>query len=463
MNGYNFEYYEKTAIAVSQITANVLTQRPGTDPIMIRQWLLTKTQQGDVWLFAVLDDQRIPKFEPYEQATHHLSSSLKGMPVLVSNHTGLRLAFLLSPLRKLPKLVNLPERMIPGRVMFGLDMSGRMAGGEWGKLLHMLVCGTTGSGKSVTIRSIVYQAIKQDFRLLLGDLDGATFPMLAQHPALLAPLAGTEKDFISLLRLALGEIENRVRLYGQAANYPESIEEYNRWAEKEKGAPLARILVVLDEFNSAVMNTGGPNGELARLAAQIANRGRKFGITLVLAAQDFSKEVIGKVRDQIGVVIAHRVRNEEVARNVGLAAAARISDKSVGRAVSDRWGLIQAFYVDKGLLMTNTQPMEALSAEERALAERAQRETEGKISLEVLMGWSIGQREARRIQDDWTLRGWAENDATRKNALYITPKLVNLLTSRQTRQPLTTTDNLDKQPDKLTNSPTSPFYGTEAA
>ena len=42
------------------------------------------------------------------------------------------------------------------------------------------------------VRSIVYQAIKQDFGLILGDLDGATFPMLAQHPALICPLAASQ-------------------------------------------------------------------------------------------------------------------------------------------------------------------------------------------------------------------------------------------------------------------------------
>jgi hypothetical protein len=295
----------------------------------------------------------------------------------------------------------------------------------------MIVVGQTGAGKSVTVRSIVYQAIKQDFGLILGDLDGATFPMLAQHPALLCPLAQSERDFVNVLRAALAEIENRTRLYQGAANFPETIEEYN----VESAEPLKRVLVVLDEFNSAVSNSGGANGELAKLAAQVAWRGRKFGVTLVFAAQDFSKEIIGRVRDQVGAVIAHRVRSEEVARNLGLAAAVRISEKTPGRAITDRWGQIQSYYLDKSLLMGGgvVALAEALTAEERALAERAERETNGRVSLEVLMNrFQMGQRESRRLQDDWKLRGWAANDPQRDNSLYITPKLVILLTSRQT-------------------------------
>lgn len=431
MIGYTLEHYTETARTVAAVTSNVLTQRPGTDPAMIRRWVLTKTNAGDVWLFAELDDQRVPKFEPYEQSAHHLSSSLRGMPVLLSNHTGLRLAFLLTPVRRLPKVANLPAEIMPGRVMLGQTFSGKIAGGKWGAVGHMIVVGQTGAGKSVTVRSIVYQAIKQDFGLILGDLDGATFPMLAQHPALICPLAQNERDFINVLRTAMGEIENRTRLYQGAANFPETIEEYNQ----ESAEPLKRVLVVLDEFNSAVSNTGGANGELAKLAAQVAWRGRKFGVTLVFAAQDFSKEIIGRVRDQVGAVIAHRVRSEEVARNLGLAAAVRISEKTPGRAITDRWGQIQSYYLDKSLLMGGgvVTLAEPLTVEERALAERAERETNGRVSLEVLMNrFQMGQRESRRLQDDWKLRGWAANDPQRDNSLYITPKLAVLLTNRQT-------------------------------
>ena len=454
MNGQSFDYYQKTAIAVAQITGNVLTQRPGTDPTAIRRWILTKTLQGDVWLFAELDDQRIPKFEPYEQATHHLSSSMKGLPVLTSNHTGLRLAFLLSPMKKLPKRVDLPEELAAGRVMIGQCANGRLAGAKWGELNHMMVAGMTGSGKSYTLRSIVYQAIRQDFSLILGDLDNNTFPMLAGHPALITDLAEDENSFIQALRKACAEIEIRKQIYGQAENFPENIDEYNLWALKAGAEPLKRLLVALDEFNSAVDNTGGVNGGLANLAKQIVWRGRKFGISLVMGSQDFSKDLIGKVRDQVGVMIVHKVKNADVAQNIGMAAAARINPNRPGRALTDRWGLIQAYYLDKNKLVIDGQVAELLSEAERGYAERALRETEGKLSRDILTEWGLGQREARRLQDDWKMRGWAENNPMDGNALYITPKLADLLTSRPTRPTLTNPDQPDQpldQPDQPTD------------
>lgn len=446
MNGYNFEYYQKTALAVAQITGNVLAQRPGTDPMSIRQWLMTKTVQGDVWLFAELDDQRIARFEPYEQATHHLSSSLKGMPVLVSNHTGLRLAFLLSPVRRLPKQVDLPAQLQPGRLMIGQRASGGLASSKWGDLGHMMVAGMTGSGKSYTLRSLVYQAIRQDFSLILGDLDNNTFPMLAGNPALIANLAQNEQDFIQALRAAYAEIERRKALYGQAANYPENIDEYNQWALKAGAVPLKRLLVALDEFNSAVDNTGGVNGPLANMAKQIVWRGRKFGISLVMGSQDFSKDLVGKVRDQVGVMIVHKVKNADVAHNIGMGAAAQISANRPGRALTDRWGLIQAYFLDKSKLVMDGQVVELLSEVERGIAERALAETDGKISRENLMGWGMGFQDAVRLQGDWQQRGWAAKDPQQKNGLYLTPKLTDLLHNCTTRTTRTTAAQLAQQP-----------------
>jgi len=88
--------YLNRAETVARIVEAVLANRPGTDPDMIARWVLTRTENGAVWLFAVLDDRRMPKFEPYAQAVHHLSSSLRGMPVVMGNHTGLRYGILLS-------------------------------------------------------------------------------------------------------------------------------------------------------------------------------------------------------------------------------------------------------------------------------------------------------------------------------------------------------------------------------
>ena len=430
----DLQHYLPAAQKAQAVISQVLDSRPGTSSEYVHGWVLRGTPQNDVIFYAVLDAGRIPQPEPFARATHQISSALGGQRVYWGNSTGFRIAVILTPAKRLPKQIELPEHLRAGYALIGLRPDGQQAGGKWGDLKHIIVVGYTGSGKSVTTRSLVYQAIRQDFSLILADLDGTTFPMLAEHPALLAPLAGTTDEFIEVLRFALGELEHRSSLYKRAANFPEKIEEYNQWALANEQEPLKRVLVALDEFNSAVTKTGGPDGKLGKLVVELASRGRKFGITLLMSAQDFSKEVIGAVRDEVGVVIAHKVNSENVARNVGVAAAAQISERTPGRAITNRWGQIQAFYLDKAHLVARAELTSGLTPEEKAIAERALAETSGKISLEVLMGWGMGHRDARRLQDDWKLRGWAANDPQRANSLYLMPKLTQLLPNCQTCQ-----------------------------
>jgi len=435
--------YLPVAQKAQAVINQVLDNRPGTNSDYIHEWVLRGTPQNDVFLYAILDASRIPRPEPFEQATHHISSVLQGLPVYWGNSTGFRYAVVLSPVKRLPKKIELPTALPAGRLLIGQRVDGQTAGGKWGELRHMIIVGTTGGGKSVTLRSIVYQALQQNFHLVLADLDGTTFPMLSGHTNLLAPLATNPDEFISALQTALGELEHRSALYKAASTvYPENIEEYNEFAIANGKEPLKRVLVALDEYNSAVMESGGANGDLSRLAIELASRGRKFGISLVLGAQEFSREIIGSVRDQIGVVIAHKVMSDGVARNVGVAAAAQISDRSPGRAITNRWGQVQCYHIDKSLLVKKALmgPAAALNDEENTIAWRAVTESGGKISLEVLMGWGMGQREARRLQDAWKLRGWAANDPARANGLYITGKMPIepiSVTNRQTRQTLT--------------------------
>jgi len=97
---------------------------------------------------------------------------------------------LLSRPPRLPKNVEFPgiER---GRLRLGVGASGGEIGALWSKVGHLLVAGKTGAGKSVLLRLVVHQALGDGAQLLLGDLDGATFPMLSGHPALLSPIAST--------------------------------------------------------------------------------------------------------------------------------------------------------------------------------------------------------------------------------------------------------------------------------
>jgi hypothetical protein len=164
-------------------------------------------------------------------------------------------------------------------------------------------------------------------------------------------------------------------------------------------------------------------------------RGRKFGVSFAFAAQDFTKAIVGRVRDQVGAVVCFKVRSAETARAVGCAEAVQIPAGRPGLALTDRWGAMQAYYLDKRELITaGSRPGAVLSETEAALVEAAMGEGEGYMTLAFLEGEGLGHREARALLDDWRARGWLEKDATRGNAHQVTPKLRALLPNRQSCQ-----------------------------
>src|SRR5262247_2682988 len=84
------------------------------------------SNEDRVWLIAILDVERLTKLEPYEGAAHHISTALKGKPVVISNHTGLRYAVLLNNSPLLPPSVDYPGWQ-RGKVRLGMGMTGEIA------------------------------------------------------------------------------------------------------------------------------------------------------------------------------------------------------------------------------------------------------------------------------------------------------------------------------------------------
>jgi len=423
----------REAEAIAKRLPDVL-QRRGLRPAF-SDWLLT-ADHGLTWLFGVLDLRRVGRLEQYTQPEllHHLSTAIGGRPVYLSNSSGLRYAVLLSAPPRLPQRVDFPG-VQRGSVVLGQRATGELLRVPWERLGHLLVAGKTGAGKSSFDRLVVYQALAEGCQLLLADLDGATFPMLAEHPTLLAPLARSPEAMLSVVERALGECDHRASVYGQVGGFPENLEEYNAVAVREGAAPLARVLVVLDEFNAAVLGSGGANGPLATAVAALGWRGRKFGLNLIFSAQDFTKAVVGRVRDQISAAICFRVRGGEVARAVGCPSAVRISESRPGMAVTDRWGPVQTCYLDKTLLVqagrSGVKP--ALTVEERELAEAALGNG-GRLSIPYLCERGLTERRARGLLTEWEQRGWVRRNPQHDNARYITAKLHDLLSNHQAGQ-----------------------------
>lgn len=356
--------------------------------------LLTHDERLGSVLFWRMSTERMGKLEPYisEAVTHHISTNLRGWPVVVCNHVGLAYGVVLGHQRPELLPVHAPFPTIEReRMLIGVDANGASIKLDVKELGHMLVVGSTGSGKSTFLRLLVYQAIAHGFQLGLADLDGRTFPMLAHHPTLLRPLATTTDEVAELLSRLTELLADRQRLFVAAPNFPESLDDYNATATASQKLP--RVLVVLDEISATITALGGPRLAFSRELATLGWRARKFGITLVLAGQDFRKEVVGAIKESlVGPTIAFRLATAEAARNVGLPTAVKITQP--GRAITDRWGMVQTYHLPKSALITEpTTPM--LTEAERHTADYLLAHHQGRMNYEALGELGIAEREAR--------------------------------------------------------------------
>ena len=73
--------------------------------------------------------------------------------------------------------------------------------------------------------------------------------------------------------------------------------------------------------------------------------------------------------------------------------------------------------------------------------ERALNEAERKMSIPLLVSWGMPERGARSLAESWELRGWLHQDPTRKNARYVTPKMLEILSNSQSGQTVASTSN----------------------
>jgi S-DNA-T family DNA segregation ATPase FtsK/SpoIIIE len=405
---------------------------------------------GMTLLIVVLDTNKIGDHARYiqQEFLHQISTDLGGMRLYLSNSTGVRYVFLISSLPKLQRSIELPADIPQGMVALGMRFGGKIVLLPWSKLGHLLIVGMTGSGKSNLLRSIVMQAIRNGLKLLLADIDQTTFAMLEGHENLMAPIATTAQDALQLVFKALAECDARAVLYKSMPGFPENIDEYNTLAIKAGKEPLPRILVVLDESSAVLKAMGGGSGEFAGKIAELGWRGRKFGIHFIFGAQEFTKDLVGAVREQVNMSIAFRVKptSAQMAKAIGCTNAHRIPADRPGFAIVDRFGPMQSYYIPKPLLLSaGSFNQETLPKLERNLFSRAIENADGKLTLANIAEWGdVSQHQARKLQSTWAVRGWISKDATRDNSFCVTEKTANLLgnaSNRQTAQTSQTASN----------------------
>ncbi|WP_396020954.1 DNA translocase FtsK [Alcanivorax limicola] len=278
----------------------------------------------------------------------------------------------------------------PLTLALGKDISGDPVVADLAKMPHLLVAGTTGSGKSVGLNamllSILFKATPEEVRLIMIDPKMLELAVYDGIPHLLTPVVTDMKEAASALRWGVAEMERRYKL--MASLGVRNIAGYNRkvsdaekqgqplkdplWKPKDpmnvdEPAPLLQtlpyIVIVVDEFADMMMIVGK---KVEELIARIAQKARAAGIHLILATQRPSVDVI------TGLIKA----------NVPSRMAFQVSSKIDSRTVLDQGGAEQLLGHGDMLYL----PV-GVSVPER------------------VHGAFVSDEEVHRVCDDWRKRG----------------------------------------------------------
>ncbi len=182
----------------------------------------------------------------------------------------------------------------PSKVCFALgkDISGRNIVGNIAKLPHMLIAGTTGSGKSVCTNSLIisllYKATPDEVRLIMVDPKMVELGIYNGIPHLLIPVVTDPKKAAGALQWAVTEMMKRYRLFSEAG--VRELNAYNKWAAQQpEGKKLPQIVVVIDELADLMLVAAK---EVEESICRVAQMGRAAGMHLIIATQRPSADVI---------------------------------------------------------------------------------------------------------------------------------------------------------------------------
>ena len=195
----------------------------------------------------------------------------------------------------------------PLTMALGKDIVGAPFVTDLKKLPHLLIAGTTGSGKSVGINamllSLLYRNSPQTLRLMMIDPKMLEFSIYNDIPHLLTPVITEAKKAITALSNMVAEMERRYKIMSQTRT--KNIESYNEKMKSEGGEQFPYIVVIIDELADLMM-TSGKDVEL--YIGRLAQMARASGIHLIVATQRPSVDVVtGLIKANLPSRISYRV------------------------------------------------------------------------------------------------------------------------------------------------------------
>ena len=227
-------------------------------------------------------------------------------------------------LRDVIEAENFTETKSKLTLAMGKDINGRLVTADLATMPHVLIAGSTGSGKSVAINamimSVLYKATPQQVRLILVDPKRVELGMYEGIPHLFTPIITEPKLAANALRNAVREMERRLKLL--ASRSVRNIDQYNKLFENQTPSlfesdeeqPLPHIIIIIDELADLMMLDKANVEEAITRLAQMA---RAVGIHLVLATQRPSVDVItGLIKANVPTRISFRLATKVDSRTI---------------------------------------------------------------------------------------------------------------------------------------------------
>ena len=195
----------------------------------------------------------------------------------------------------------------PLTIILGKDIVGKPFITDLKKLPHLLIAGTTGSGKSVGINgmilSLLYKNSPDDLKMIMIDPKMLEFSMYNDIPHLLTPVITKPMEAINALASMVAEMEKRYTM--MASTRTKNIENYNEKSKKEGFDKLPYIVIIIDELADLMMTSGK---EVEISIARIAQKARACGIHLIVATQRPSVDVVtGLIKANLPSRISYKV------------------------------------------------------------------------------------------------------------------------------------------------------------
>lgn len=197
--------------------------------------------------------------------------------------------------------------------VLGRDVNGEPIFSDIAKLPHLLIAGTTGSGKSIMIHSLLtsllYQNSPETLRLILIDPKRVELSLYSGLPHLVSPVITEPKKALEVFKWTINEMERRYEIFVKSGS--RDIQSYNK---KNTEEPLPRILIVVDELADLMFSYGR---EIESSVVRLAQMARATGIHLVLSTQRPSVEVVtGLIKANISARIALQLPSQVDSRTI---------------------------------------------------------------------------------------------------------------------------------------------------